>query len=113
MKDADFRSFMHGKTRTFVKLFNYEDLGQVLVHKVNHTKDNKVAVRVVVNYNGNYFAQDTKMPNDDEGIDQRDELFDRIDEKLAYGQGRSVMMDLLTMLHPNGLPTAPVSKIIV
>jgi hypothetical protein len=113
MTDEDFRNFMKDSCPTFVKLFHYEDIGQVLVHKVNNTKDGKCGIRVVVNYKGNYFSEDTKMPNDEAGLDDRDELFDRIDERLAYGQGRSVMMTLLTMLYPKGLPKLEESKIII
>ena len=113
MTDTEFRTLMEGKTATYVKLFDFQDIGQVLIHKVNHTKDNKVGLKTVVNYNGNYFSQDTKFPNDEAGQDDRDELFDRIDERMAYGQGRSVMCELITMLHPNGLPKVTTQDIII
>ena len=113
MTDEEFRTMMSGKTSTYVKLFDFQDIGQVLVHKVNHNRDGKCGIRVVVNYDGNYFSQDTKFTNDEAGLDDRDELFDRIDERLAYGQGRAVMCELITMLFPNGLPDFKPSDIIV
>ena len=113
MKDEDFRTFVEGDCPTFTKLFHYQDIGQVLVHKINHTKDNRCGIRVVVCYKGNFFSQDTKMDQDEAGIDDRDELFDRIDEKMAYGQGRAVMCELLTMLYPSGLPKIEKNDIII
>jgi len=106
MTDEDFRTFVEGDCPEFTKLFHYQDIGQVLIHKVNHYKDGKIGLKLVICYKGNYFAEDTKFPDDQAGHDDRDELFDRIDERMAYGQGRSVMCTLLTMMFPNGLPKA-------
>ena len=112
MTDEEFRGLVEGNCPLFTKLYHFEDIGQVLVHKVNHTKDNKCGIRVVINYKGNYFAEDTKFSQDLEGIDTRDELFHQINERMAYGQGRAVMNTLLTMLYPSGLPRVSESKII-
>ena len=121
MNDKQFREFVEGDCPVFSQLFHYEDIGQVLIHKVNHINnnknqhvdDNKCAIRLVINYKGNFFSQDTKFPQTQAGYDDRDELFDQIDEKMAYGQGRALMCDLLTMLYPNGLPEIAENKIIV
>jgi hypothetical protein len=87
----------------FAKLYEFSDIGQVLIRKRNCPRSALPTIEISVQLNGVQFTAVDKHKAGQEGLDERDELFDVITEKEAYGRARMELEVLATMQNPQGL----------
>lgn len=91
----------------FAKLFEFSDIGQVLIVRTTDPKDEgRPIIRTTIQEDTRNlpFSSVTKFDKSEDGFDDRDEIFEQLGPELAYQRGRQDMETLLTIMNPQSAP---------
>lgn len=89
----------------FAKLYEFSDIGQVLIVRTTDMKDaGRPVIRTTVQHENQPFTSVTKFDKSEDGFDDRDEIFEQIEAPLAYQRGRQDLETLLTIQNPQSAP---------
>ncbi len=94
----------------FCKLFEYFDIGQVLLMKkaIRKQKDDTSitvpVIKMTVNHEGTIFSANIQFEASEEGYIERDKFFEKLTVENTYHKALETYETLLTIKFPEGVP---------